>query len=752
MAKSKTLQAIVEIAGTLSPTLEKSIEGVIDKLEGINLKAVAVGAVVATATVAATTAFVNFSKEAVEAAASYETAFAAASTLMQGTEEELKAISDDIIDVSNETGIAAENLADSVYSAISAGIDQEDAVAFAGKAAKLAAAGFTDVDTALSATAKTLNAYEMDVGRADEIQKVLIQTQNLGITTVGELGASLAQVTPTAAAFGVSFDQVGASLAVMTAQGTPTAQATTQLNSMIAELAKNGTIAANNLAKAAEGTEYAGMSFNEMMDSGANLADVLELIQNSADESGVSMVDMFSSIEAGKAALAIYSGEGATFRDDMAAMVTDADVVAEAYGKVTGTFEHQMEVLENLGQNAKISFGERLLPIVTEIAQMAIPLLEDAMDQLLPIFDEIGSNIMPIIEDMLPQISPLISELIPPIVSMASTLASQVIPPIIKIVTDLAPLLLTLLSATMPIIETLVNTILPVVIDLIETLIPPVTTIIMTLLPVVQQLLEALAPVVTQLFTALSPILESIGNLIGTLLPPLISIIEALMPVLTFVANIIVTVLADAFRQLEPIINIITLLISSFADQIAVAFESLVGIVKGPINAVISLVNSAIGAINEVSVDIPDWVPLVGGQHFGFDIPEIPMLAAGGFTDGLSIAGEKGTEAVISFDSMYRRANIGYWAQAGRMLGLYGSDTASALAGELLALDDFSLSGLANEGTTTIYDFSGMHYNPVVKMQGGGSEDIMQQLRQHADEFMDWLGAWTARKGCVAYG
>lgn len=224
------------------------------------------------------------------------------------------------------------------------------------------------------------------------------------------------------------------------------------------------------------------------------------------------------------------------------------------------------------------------------------------------------------------------------------------------------------------------------------------------------------------------------------------------MPVLTFVANIIVSVLADAFRQLEPIINIIALAIGSFMDELAVDFESLVGIVRGPINAIISLVNSAIGAINEISVDIPDWVPLIGGQHFGFNIPEIPMLAAGGFTDGLSIAGEKGTEAVISFDSMYRRANIGYWAQAGEMLGLYGSDTASALAGELLALDGFSLSGLENEGTTTIYDFSGMHYNPVVQMQGDGSGDIMQQLRQHADEFMDWLSAWTARKGRIAYG
>lgn len=716
MAKNKTLQAIVEIAGTLSPTLEKSIGSVVDKLDKINLKAVAVGAAVATATVAATTAFVNFSEQAVEAAASYETAFAAASTLMQGTEEELKAISNDIIDVSNETGIAAEDLANSVYSAISAGIDQEEAVEFAGKAAKLAAAGFTDVDTALSATAKTLNAYEMEADKADEIQKVLIQTQNLGITTVGELGASLAQVTPTAAAFGVSFEQVGASLAVMTAQGTPTAQATTQLNGLIAELAKNGTIAANNLSKAAEGTEYAGMSFNDMMDSGANLADVLELIQNSADESGVSMVDMFSSIEAGKAALAIYSGEGATFRNDMAAMVTDADVVGAAYDKVTGTFEHQMEVLQNLGQNAKISFGERLLPIVTEVAQMAIPLMEDAMDQLLPVFDEIGSNIMPIVEDLLPQISPLISELIPPIVSMASTLASQVLPPIIKIVTDLAPVLITLLSALMPVVETFVSTLMPIVAELVNTLIPPIAEIVTTLLPVIQQLLEALAPVIT------------------------------------FVAGIITSVLADAFRQLEPVINVIAAVLSSFMDEISVAFESLVGIVKGPINAVISLVNSAIGKINEISVDIPDWVPLVGGQHFGFNLPEIPMLAAGGFTDGLSIAGEAGREAVISFDSVYRRANIGYWAQAGRMLGLYGSNTESALAGELLALDDFSLSGLAGEGSTTIYDFSGMHYNPVIQTQNAETGDIMQQLRQHADEFMDWLSAWTARKGRVAYG
>ena len=58
----------------------------------------------------------------------------------------------------------------------------------------------------------------------NRVQTVLLQTQNLGITTVGELGASLANVTPTAAALGVSFEQVGAAMALMTAKGVPTAQ------------------------------------------------------------------------------------------------------------------------------------------------------------------------------------------------------------------------------------------------------------------------------------------------------------------------------------------------------------------------------------------------------------------------------------------------------------------------------------------------------------------------------------------------
>ena len=99
-------------------------------------------------------------------------------------------------------------------------------------------------------------------------------------------------------------------------------------------------------------------------------------------------------------------------------------------------------------------------------------------------------------------------------------------------------------------------------------------------------------------------------------------------------------------------------------------FDTLGALFKTPINAVIALINKAISGINGLGLDIPDWVPLIGGKKFSINIPEIPMLAKGGFTNGVSIAGEAGTEAVISFQRAVRQDNLRTWAMAGRMLGV----------------------------------------------------------------------------------
>lgn len=120
------------------------------------------------------------------------------------------------------------------------------------------------------------------------------------------------------------------------------------------------------------------------------------------------------------------------------------------------------------------------------------------------------------------------------------------------------------------------------------------------------------------------------------------------------------------------------------------AFAVITDVLKAPINAVINIINNVIDAINGVSIDFPDWIPVIGGKHFGVDIPHIPELAQGGIvTDPtLAVVGEgRGAEAVVPLDQ----------------------------------LDRF----LTATGTTVTFA-------PVINISGGG--DVRGQVRQALDE------------------
>ncbi len=62
--------------------------------------------------------------------------------------------------------------------------------------------------------------------------------------------------------------------------------------------------------------------------------------------------------------------------------------------------------------------------------------------------------------------------------------------------------------------------------------------------------------------------------------------------------------------------------------------NGILGFVESLANGVVNAINTVIRALNRLSFDIPSWVPLIGGNHFGFNIPElsrvsIPRLATG---------------------------------------------------------------------------------------------------------------------------
>lgn len=100
-------------------------------------------------------------------------------------------------------------------------------------------------------------------------------------------------------------------------------------------------------------------------------------------------------------------------------------------------------------------------------------------------------------------------------------------------------------------------------------------------------------------------------------------------------------------------------------------FQGIAGLIKAPINGVIGVVNWAIDKINSVAFDVPDWIPGIGGMHFGLDIDRIPYLAKGGIVDSpiMAVLGEAGKEVVMPLEN-----NTGWISLLASQISAYGNN------------------------------------------------------------------------------
>ncbi|MCI8361321.1 MAG: phage tail tape measure protein [Clostridiales bacterium] len=257
-------------------------------------------------------ALVEAGAKAVEFGSEFETSMAKVSTRIDASQVDMESLQQEVLDLSDKTGVAASELGGAMYTALSAGVQMGDGGAgmmqYLESCTELAKAGFSDLDTAVSATADILRDYNLDLSDTDRVQKVLMQTHLLGGASLEELGNAMALVSPAAVATGVDVEQVGAALSVMTEQGVPAATAAEQLGRLLAALSTEGSQAQQALSSAAAGTQYAGMSFQEMMEAGLPLDEALDMMGVNADMSEEAMLEMFGSLEAGEAALSL-SGE-----------------------------------------------------------------------------------------------------------------------------------------------------------------------------------------------------------------------------------------------------------------------------------------------------------------------------------------------------------------------------------------------------------------------------------------------------------
>nr|DAM61508.1 MAG TPA: minor tail protein [Caudoviricetes sp.] len=301
-------------------------------------------------------------KKGVEGALELDTAIRQVTTLADKDVLPVGKIEQEVKRISNATGIAQTEISESMYSALSAGVDSSNVVDFVNKGVKLTKAGFTDMPTVIDATTTALNAYGQSGAEAiSHIQDVFVKTQDLGKITVDELGKNIGRVVPFASAAGVSIDQLGAGYSILTAKGQNAAIATTNLSALISELNTTGSTADKALRKSM------GQSFKEMMNDGKSLGDVLQSLDGVAKEQGLQLGDMFGNKMATSAANTLLADGPDQFNNALDTMQNSSGAVDKNYKKMQGP-EERLQIAQNKLKNSFIEMGGALEPVIEQIA------------------------------------------------------------------------------------------------------------------------------------------------------------------------------------------------------------------------------------------------------------------------------------------------------------------------------------------------------------------------------------------------
>ena len=190
------------------------------------------------------------------------------------------------------------------------------------------------------------------------------------------------------------------------------------------------------------------------------------------------------------------------------------------------------------------------------------------------------------------------------------------------------------------------------------------TPAIQTVMPLIESFAGVFSQIVDLGVNHIKPVLTEIfGFIVNEGIP-------AVMPLLSTVVSLVGTTLVNAIKvavdlvgKVLPVVEPVILGIIGFLKQVAT-----IGV---------KAVNFIIGALNKIQLTIPETlfgipVPVIGGKSFGFNLSpvSVPAFANGGMTQGPSIAGEAGPEAVISFRRGVREKNIDTWLTAGKLLGV----------------------------------------------------------------------------------
>ena len=615
--KNKTYELMLKIGGKVDGSLKTACSTADKNLAALGKTAKTAGKIAAGAMVAAATAVATLGTAAVKSAAEYEAQLANVSTLLTGTEAEVAArtaeIGDQVLEISNRTGVATADLTDGMYQVVSAFGDSADAAAILETAAKSAAAGnATTTDSINLLSAVTKGYGDTSAEAVQQAADLAFATVRLGQTSFPELAAGMGKVIPLASTLGLEQEQLWGAMATLTGVTGSTAEVVTQMKATMQAFlspSKNMQAALKNM----------GYESGQALLESKGLQGSLDALKDAVGGNELAFAGLFSSVEAQTAVLAMAGNQAENLTSKTAEMYEATGAANTAFERQTNTLAYDIQMVKNLGANFLTQLGTNILPYVREFAEAALPVVSEALEK---IGSYMTGTIIPAAETAVKWIS----EHRTLILALAAGIATAV-----------------------------------------EAYVVAAIGLAVAAGILIYKNWDKIKAKAVELGAKISEVWGNIKTGVSEAVANLVSAFQSNFPLLSAYLSGWWKSVSAAWENVKAIFaNIIDFVQNVFAGNWSAAWDNIVAIfgnvfgmivnlAKAPINGVISAINWVLEKINSISVTIPDWVPGVGGKTLGFNIPTIPALAAGGIATAPTLAqiGEGGEpEAVLPLSKL----------------------------------------------------------------------------------------------------
>ena len=630
--KGKELQAVVNLAGSIDPSLGKAIESAQKKISGLNVKALAVGAAVGGIAVATGKAVVEAGKYLKDLGSQFDEAADAIRIGTGATGDALDGLLDDFDEVYKSVPTTMEDASKAIADYNTRlGLTGPQLQEISKQALQVSDMLGDDLGGVIEESSQAFQQWNIDAdnmgGAMDYIFKVS-QSTGMGFT---DLMSNMQKFGPQLQEMGYSFETASALMGQLDKAGVNTEEVLSAMKKSVGALAKEGISASDGLA----------MYYEQIKNAGT------------AAEAASIASEIFGTKAGSTMAAAIRDGTLAV-GDLTESLLENGETIAGA-AEDTYDFAERLQIMKQglevaLKPMANTVFDglNKFMPVLQKLMEQIVPVISDAVEAAAPFVEEFLMGAADALEDVLPLISQLVADLLPILTQLMSTL----LPPLLSLVQTLLPPLMQIVGAILPPIASLLSTILPMI-----------TQIVSAVLPVLVQIISALLPVITPL---LEVALQIVNDVIMPLLPPLMQIVQALLPPLVSLLNLVMPILSPLLALLQPIASVL----GTIADVIA----KIVSFGSGVISKIAGLFGGGGGGGGVSGYATGGFTsgPSIAGED-----PRYP------------------TEAVISFNPAYRSENLEYWAKAGQMLGASNESDYELLSGGSSTSVVYDLSGLS---------------------------------------------------------